>query len=212
MKEIYLLDLLKTIIKEPLSLWVTIAGIVVYFYISINRNRTELKMIQIQLEQKYSTSLFEKRIELYPSLSEILSGYQKKILYGDNTEENFMVFIKELDIWNTKNSIFFSRETAKFSSGSRLFLRSFLNKIKNQNASDSNGKLKNKLSEKDWEAIYQVLGDFEISLRADIRMFHEKTPGNVKDRKKIINSLEKRINNLPKSDSILPFKSTKLKK
>lgn len=212
MKWIYLLDLLKTIIEAPLSQWIAIATIVVYFCISIKRNRTELKMIQIQLEQKYSTSLFEKRIELYPSLSEILSGYQKKILYGDNTEENFMVFIKELDSWNTKNSIFFTQETAEFSSDSRRFFRVFLNKIKNQNASDSNGKLKNKLSKDEWIAIYQVLGDFEISLRADIRMFHEKTPGNSKDRGKIIDSLKNRIRNHPENDSILPFESTKLKK
>lgn len=212
---IELFNIINTIFVEyaGISNFLTIiVSVILSVYITGKRNRTVLGKIKLELAQTYSKSLFDKRVDIYPSLSAILGGYKKIILHDENDENNFCVFIGMLDKWNTKNSLFFSRATANFSEMSRLYFRYLSKKLDFQNESESHGKIENKLSEDDWKDIYQILGDFEIILRADIRMVHAKPPGNADDVKTIIDSLEKKIKNLPDKENIEPFKSTKLTK
>ena len=67
------------------------------------RNKTELQKIKIELEQKYAKSLFDKRVEVYPQLYEILSSYGKTIQYDKNTIENLIEFRERIDNWNNKS-------------------------------------------------------------------------------------------------------------
>ncbi len=183
-----------------------IVTVLASIYITGKLNRKKLEKIKFEVEQKYSRSLFDKRVEIYPSLNAILCGYQKIITYKNNDEKNFSVFIEMLDKWNTKNSLFFSSATAHFSDMSRSYFRYLSKKLDNQNESDSPGKSETKLSEDDWKDVYQLLGDFEITLRADIRMFNDKAPGSPDDVKTIIDSLEKKLKNLP--EDFAPYRNS----
>ena len=194
------------------NLLTIIVTVILSVYITGKRNRTVLGKIKLELAQTYSKSLFNKRIDIYPSLSAILSGYKKIILHDENDENNFRVFIGMLDKWNTKNSLFFSSATSNFSEMSGLYFRYLSKKLDFQNESGPHGKIENKLSEDDWKDVYQILGDFGIVLRADIRIDREKPPGNVDDVKTIIDSLEKKLRNLTDNEDIEPFRSTKLTK
>jgi len=187
-------------ISNLLTIIVTIIGAI---YITGKINRTKLDKIKFELEQKYASALFKKRVEIYPSLSAILSGYQKIILSKKNDKNNFCIFLDMLDKWHTKNALFLSSTATKISDMSRLYFRSLSNKLDSQNESGSHGKLESNLSEAEWKDIYQILGDYELTLRADLGTFPKKPTAKTDEVKIIFDSLEKKIQSLP--DKIEPF-------
>jgi len=158
------------------------------------RNKAELKKIQTELELKYSKSLFDKRMEVYPELSSILSSYSKIIQYDKHTIENLKEFSDQLDDWNNKNSLFFTSATVRISRRLRAYLNALLNHSKNG------------LTEEEWQGIAHVIYWFEKSLRADIGMYHAKPPGEVMDIEIVYKFIDDKLKAFPQNVFINPYK------
>lgn len=134
------------------------------------RNKAELAKIQIELEQKYAKSLFDKRIEIYPELYSFLSSYIKLIDYGKQTVENLIEFRDKVDKWNSQYSMFFTLSTSMISASFRRYLRQLLS-----HDSDVG------ISVEDWKVIRKIMRSFEMSLRAEIGIFDIKPAGLAKE-------------------------------
>ena len=161
-----------------LSLFVPIATVIISVIASVivnsMKNKAELTKLQRELEQKYSHSLFQKRIKVYPKLYTLLSDYDKIILYGKQTIENLANFREKIDDWNSKNSIFFSPTTTKISSRFREYLKILLN-------SPASSDMLNE----DFITLHNIIEYFEKALKAEIGIFDTMPVGNLKDAEEI---------------------------
>ena len=145
------------------------------------RNKTEFNKIKIGLEQKYAKSLFDKRIEVYPELYNLLSSYAKLIGYNQQTIDNLIEFRDNIDKWNNKYSIFFTASTSTISARFRGYLRKLL----------SDG-TKSRVTIEDWKAIGKILFHFEQLLRAEIGILDTKPVGEPKDIKNVYEFIEEK--------------------
>ena len=85
-----------------------IISVIASVIVATMRNRAELNKIYKELEQRYAKSIFDKRVEVYPSLYELTSSYQKTIQYKECNRDTLRNLRTKIDDWNSKNSIFFS--------------------------------------------------------------------------------------------------------
>lgn len=130
------------------------------------RNRTELKKIRTDLEQKYAKSLFDKRIELYPELYGLLSSFSKTMQYDQLNIEKLIEFRESVDSWDSKYSIFFTQTTRKICGGFRSFI---------------NEKIRLKdISENFIEEMFNKMVIFERALRSELGIYVTKPAGEVK--------------------------------
>lgn len=173
--------------EQSFQLLTQILTIVISIFTSViitrSRNKAELKKIKVELEQNYAKSLFDKRVEIYPPLYNLLSGYGKKIQYHQQTKENLREFRESIDNWNSQYSIFFTNATRKISYRFRKFLQALL--------------LEPDLIiivDEDWEAIHKIMLVFEDSLRSEIGILDTKPAGEIKDIEKVYSFIEEKIN------------------
>lgn len=96
--------MLKEIMLAAFSLFGILLSAGISYLISKKSFDAELEKIRKQFTQK----LFEKRLEFYPLLYEILSSFQKLIRAGKANGHSFEAFIKEYQAWNSRYGIFLS--------------------------------------------------------------------------------------------------------
>jgi len=130
------------------------------------RNRTELKKIRTDLEQKYAKSLFNKRIEVYPELYALLSSFSKTMQYNQLNIEKLIDFRESVDNWDSKYSIFFTQTTRRICGEFRRFI---------------NEKIGQKdISENFMEEMFSKMVTFERVLRSELGIYATKPAGEVK--------------------------------
>lgn len=151
-----------------------IISVLTSVFITAIRNKAELAKIQKETELRYSKSLFDKRIEIYPELYNSLSSYDKLIQYNKQSIESLREFRDKVDEWNSRNSLFFTEATTKISSRFRKYLRILLQR--NQ---------QNTISNEDWNDIQKIIVHFEHSLKAEIGIYDTKAVGLIKDIERI---------------------------
>jgi hypothetical protein len=71
-------------------------------------NVAQFERFTKEIEQKYTQPLFQKRIEVYPELYSIISGFAKKSNIGIATNVDIKKTVQLVDSWNNKNAIFAS--------------------------------------------------------------------------------------------------------
>jgi hypothetical protein len=147
-----------------------ILSVITSVIVTTLRNKAELAKIQIELEQNYAKSLFDKRIEIYPELYNLLSAYIKLIEYGKQGVENLIEFRDKIDKWNSQYSMFFTLSTSMISASFRRYLRQLLSYDSEVN-----------ISAEDWKVIRKIMRSFEMSLRAEIGIFDIKPAGLAKE-------------------------------
>jgi hypothetical protein len=103
------------------NLLITIAGIVASvvtsFVISTRQSRLEVKKLRDEYLHRYSGKIFEKRLESYPKIVEHLIPIIHKINFSEiNKQEQYEIRVDELKnflqvllVWDTQNSILFSK-------------------------------------------------------------------------------------------------------
>ncbi len=69
-----------------------VISVVVSVIITTSQRKSDMAKLRVELQQQYAKSLFDKRVEVYQELYFLLSGYGKRIQYGQQTKEN----LKEL--------------------------------------------------------------------------------------------------------------------
>ncbi|MEM7796232.1 MAG: hypothetical protein AAF579_17490 [Cyanobacteria bacterium P01_C01_bin.118] len=81
--------------------------------IAVYQSRTEFRKLRKQLEQTYTTSLFDKRLDLYPVLFQALNHLNHKIEYGSPNREQLIEFQHQYDDWISSHAILLTPTTAK---------------------------------------------------------------------------------------------------
>lgn len=175
--------------KLDISIFIPIISVIISVVSSIVitalKNKSELKNIKTQLEQRYATSLFDKRVEIYPNLFFILSNYGKIIEYGKQTKTNLTEFRDNLDSWDSKNAIYLTPPIFKFSWRFRKYLNLVLS-----TCSES------ELSETNWDDLRNILIQYAKVIRAEIGIFDSKPVGTTGDIETVYNSIDSKITEL----------------
>ena len=81
--------------------------------IAIYQSRSEFRKLTKQLEQTYTTSLFDKRLEVYPVLFRALNQLNHKIEYSSLDKQQLVEFQHQYDDWLATHAILLTPTTAK---------------------------------------------------------------------------------------------------
>ena len=140
-------------------------SIVASLIVTTMRNRVELKKVYTQLEQNYAKSLFDKRVELYPLLYEIIHPTCIKLLTNNFNELEIDNFSEKILKAELTIGIFFTQPTRRIFAKLMRFIREI--------------KAKEKLIEEDYKLFLHLVVNFERSLRAEIGIYHTQPAGIV---------------------------------
>lgn len=168
---------------------VLIAGVVsaiVAFLTTLWKTRAEWMKYKIEVKESYAAKLFEARLNTYPSLYSILSGYSKQIYYGKADFDSMTEFQNQLDEWNNINGILLS--TASYSISSRV--RRVLQALREHRAL---------LTDDDLETMRTGISGFERALRYEIGIYDIDAVGQFKTFLEVSEELEKRESSIRES-------------
>ena len=158
--------------SDPIVVALISAGVslIVALLATTWKNKADLIKVQKEQEYGYAKALFEKRVDHYPQLYDLLSDYAKTIRANKQSPENLIAFKQAVDEWNSKYSLFFTKSTSKFSSKFRFLLGAIL---KDSGAS--------KFSQTNWEDLRKLIGYFEDFLKAEVGILVAKPVGDVRE-------------------------------
>ncbi|HYX72243.1 MAG TPA: hypothetical protein VE732_05700, partial [Nitrososphaera sp.] len=168
-----------TIIVATIS---AVVSLVVSLLATSLKNKADLLRVQKEQEHGYAKALFDKRVECYPQLFNYLSDYAKVIRSNRQNSDNLARFKSDVDEWNSKHSLFFTKSTAKFSAKFRFLLGAILN-----------NNLASEFSNKDWERLRMLIEYFEDFLKAEIGIFVAKPVGDVEGYAEAYKSIDEMI-------------------
>ena len=80
--------------------------------IAVYQSRTEFRKLRKQLEQTYTTSLFDRRLEVYPVLFKALHHFNHKIEYSSPNKQQLIEFQHQYDEWISIHAILLTSSTA----------------------------------------------------------------------------------------------------
>ncbi|MCI5160631.1 MAG: hypothetical protein D3917_01125 [Candidatus Electrothrix sp. AX5] len=122
-----------------------------------------LRRFRVEMEQKYTQPLFEKRLGVYPRLYSIISGFAKKSNIGIATNLDIKRAVEEIDQWDSSYAIFASDDLI----GKLSEMRYEFHQL-------------SKLSDTDLKSIemrkkiFDIIRSVEISLQQEIGIFATK--------------------------------------
>jgi len=96
------------------------------FFLATYRARVEFRKMAKQLEEKYTTSLFNKRFEIYPLLFKLLNELNNAIDCNSQSKQMLNELLKQFDGWMSANAIFLTRTLAQIAWGYHNFLMDLL--------------------------------------------------------------------------------------
>lgn len=91
-----------------ISLLVVVISVFASVYVGNVNNETQFERFRVEMEQKYTQPLFEKRLGVYPRLYSIISGFAKKSNIGIATNLDIKRAVEEIDQWDSSYAIFAS--------------------------------------------------------------------------------------------------------
>lgn len=116
------------IIVAVISLFSVTTSVIMSFLISRTQSKTQVERARMELEETYTGKLFEKRMDVYPSLYNILSYFSKLINKDQITLEVIERTVKQLEDWDSQYAIFTSPLTAQKLFELRKIFDKYLNK------------------------------------------------------------------------------------
>ncbi|MEO1126218.1 MAG: hypothetical protein AAFX95_19440 [Cyanobacteria bacterium J06639_16] len=96
------------------------------FFVAMYQARVESRKLVRQLEQQYTTSLFDKRLAAYTVLFQLLHDFNAVIEYGISNRQQLADFRKHYDSWVSAHAILLTRTTAKLVWGYHNYLINLL--------------------------------------------------------------------------------------
>mgnify|MGYP001791436683 FL=1 len=91
-------------------------------WVAVYQARAELKKLTRQLEQTYTTSLFDQRLNAYPILFKTLHDFNNIIEYGTPSKQHLIKFQTQYDTWTASHAILLTPKTAKIIWGYHYYL------------------------------------------------------------------------------------------
>jgi hypothetical protein len=84
--------------------------------------RVEFRKLAHQLEQKYTTALFDQRLAVYPLLFRTIHDFNHRIEYGIATPQHLIEFQQQFDRWIADHAILLTPHTAQAIWGYHYYL------------------------------------------------------------------------------------------
>ncbi|NUO82141.1 hypothetical protein HUU05_18885 [candidate division KSB1 bacterium] len=163
---------------DKITIWIPIVSVLISVVTSVIittlRNRTEVAKLRKQLEQQYAKSLFDKRLETYPKLYNVLSGYAKTIQYDQQTIGNLIQFRNALDEWDSQNALLHTEDTSRLAGKFRDYLKKLI--AKSEESQIDTEELK-----KEARDIKKIIAWFEQTIRTEIGILGTLPPGEMRD-------------------------------
>ena len=102
------------LIASLIALVGVVASVLVSFLAGQRQIKTQIDALRIQVEQTYTSKLYEKRLEVYPLLFQIMSSLSKSIRdRSEVTKDEMDEFVSRFYDWDSKNSIYTSELTLR---------------------------------------------------------------------------------------------------
>jgi hypothetical protein len=139
------------------------------FFVAMYQARVELRKFARQLEEKYTVSLFNKRLEVYPLLFKALTDLNNTIEYSNQSRRLLIEFQEKYDNWISSNGVFLTPATAHIIWGYHNYLVDFLEQHHDET-----------IPEEKWIEIRNIQATIGKFLRAEIGVFETRTPGVAK--------------------------------
>lgn len=152
------------------------------FFVAMYQARTEFRKMVRQLEQKYTTSLFEKRLEAYPMLYKILHDLNNKIEYNTQSKQQLTEFQKNYDDWIAFHAILLTPTIGKLVWGYHNYLIDTLEQF----SGDS-------LSEEKWIEIRNIQATIGKFLRAELGVYDTQAAGAPELEKPYVKAIVKKL-------------------
>jgi hypothetical protein len=139
--------------------------------VSVRQTKNEIRKMRTEIHKEFGSKLFEKRLQVYPELYALLSGFVKTIQFGKVSSSMIKDFISKWQEWDTKNAIFFSGATGHISYE--------LHKMFVEIANKSEEELQKDLSAPETlSRLRKQLGTLELALKHELGVFGFETPSS----------------------------------
>jgi len=153
------------------------------FFVAMYQARTEFRKMVRQLEQKYTTSLFDKRLEAYPLLFKILHDLNNEIEYNTQSKQQLIELQKDYDDWVSSHAILLTPTTGKLVWGYHHYLIDILEQFPSES-----------LPEEKWAEIRNIQATIGKFLRAELGVYDTEAAGSPELEKSYIKAIIERLN------------------
>ena len=172
-------------IKPELTVAIVSGGItlIASSLIAIYQARAELRKLTRQLEQTYTKSLFDKRLEVYPFLFKTLNNFNNIIEYNSPNKQHLLDFQTQYDDWLASHAILLTPATATIVWGYHNYLIELI-----EHHHDS------LLALEDWVEIHNIQTVIGKFLRAEIGVFDTTAAGMAELNRPHVRAILDRLN------------------
>lgn len=152
-------------IRYLISTLTVIVSVGVSIFVTWIKNKADLARIKTELEQKYSKTLFDKRVELYPQLYSLITSFGKLMQYKSVAKDDLIELRAKIDDCDNKCSIFFTQPTRRMFGSFRKFL---IRLTDNDNLNEAYKK-----------ELYEYFVVIERSLRTELGIYDTTAAGKI---------------------------------
>lgn len=163
------------VVAPLIALIGVIISALISYIISVRQSKSELQKLRTEIYREFGSKLFEKRLEVYPELYALLSGFVKVIQFDKISKAALKDFLSKWQEWDTRNALFFGSFTGSLS----FFLRREFIEMANK----SDEELERELSSADsLKRLRKQLGRLELALKHELGVFEFETPNPFESR------------------------------
>jgi hypothetical protein len=147
---------------------ISLVGVVFSILVSLIAGRRvaniEMQKLRLEIQQTYASKLIERRLEVYPEITSLLSKLVKTIRFTSLTQETFQEFRNQFEELDTNYSVLFSAKTG-------IIFHKFHNTmVEISKLSDSDIRKKFD-SEIEIEKFQRQIGKVELALKNDLGIY-----------------------------------------
>ncbi len=157
------------------------------FFVAMVQARVEFRKLSRQLEQKYTTALFDKRLEVYPILFRAIHDFNHLIEYNTATTQDLVNFQQTYDRWIADHAILLTPHTAQVIWGYHYYLIDILTSDRSQPHTEP-------LSEAVWVEIRNIQVTLGKILRSELGVFDTPAAGTPEFSKPHFRAVIERLN------------------
>lgn len=149
------------VVTAIIALSGVILSVLLSFASSKRTLRIELEKVYRTIEQGYASRLFDKRIDAYLIIFQLLSDFVKFIRYDESEKLSLKEFLNKLNEYDSNHGILFSNDTGLKFHLLRKHIRFFV----------KNNKVIDELISDEKTGILEKIGAVEIALKNELGIF-----------------------------------------
>ncbi|MCC6975532.1 MAG: hypothetical protein IT322_16115 [Anaerolineae bacterium] len=164
------------VVTPLIALIGVIISTLISYVVSTRQSKSELQKLRTEINREFGGRLFAKRLEVYPELYALLSGFIKIIQFDHISKAAVNDFVSRWQEWDTRNAILFGSRTGNLSYDLR---RKFIDLAKKPDQ-----ELERELwPEQSLKLLRNEITLLELALKDELGIFEFETPNPLEKRK-----------------------------